>query len=213
MEKLVAGYRKFRDVVYPLREEQFAKLESGQQPRVLFITCADSRIVPELLFQAEPGELFICRNAGNIVPGHGDHTGGVSATVEYAVRALNVKEIVVCGHSDCGVMRALLHPERVAPMKSVSSWLGYGERARAVVEHVCGHMDEEEKVMELARQNVLAQLDNLRTHPSVAARMAARTLNIHGWILQLHTGSVQAWSEDSNQFEALENVYHPVGSY
>ena len=76
MEKLVAGYRKFRDEVYPLREEQFAKLERGQDPRVLFITCADSRIVPELLFQAEPGELFICRNAGNIVPAHGDHNGG-----------------------------------------------------------------------------------------------------------------------------------------
>ena len=213
MEKLVAGYRKFRDEVYPLREEQFAKLERGQDPRVLFITCADSRIVPELLFQAEPGELFICRNAGNIVPAHGDHNGGVSATVEYAVRALNVKDIVICGHSDCGVMRGLLHPEKVTKMKNVSSWLSYGERARAVVEHVCTHMDEEEKVIELARQNVLAQLDNLRTHPSVAARMAGRTLNIHGWVLQLHTGTVQAWSEEIGRFIPLESTYQTVGSY
>jgi len=212
MERLIAGYRKFREEVYPERAEQFAKLERGQAPRVLFITCADSRITPELLFQAEPGELFICRNAGNIVPAHGDHTGGVSATVEYAVRALKVTDIVVCGHSDYGVMRGLLHPEKVASMKSVASWLGYGERARAVVEHVCSHMDEEEKVMELARQNVLAQMDNLRTHPSVAAAMAGKTLGIHGWVLQLHTGKVDAWSADSEQFAPLEQVYETVGS-
>jgi carbonic anhydrase len=98
-------------------------------------------------------------------------------------------------------------------MKNVSSWLGYGERARAVVEHVCGHMDEEEKVVELARQNVLAQLDNLRTHPSVAARMAGRTLNIHGWLLELHTGTVEAWSEEAGQFIPLENTYQTVGSH
>jgi len=128
MERLIAGYRKFREEVYPERAEQFAKLERGQAPRVLFITCADSRITPELLFQAEPGELFICRNAGDIVPAHGDHTGGVSATVEYAVRALKVTDIVVCGHSDCGdqVLKLFAHilNEQVRPGDVVARWGG-----------------------------------------------------------------------------------------
>lgn len=207
MQKLVAGYRKFRAEIYPNRQDEFAKLERGQKPRALFITCSDSRIVPDLLFQTSPGELFICRNAGNIVPAHGDHNGGVSATLEYAVQALEVRHVIVCGHTDCGVMRGLLHPEKVAPMRNVASWLSYAERARAVVEHVCGQLGEEEKVVELARQNVLAQLDNIRTHPSVAARMAARTLEIHGWLLELHKGSLEAWSSEMGRFIPLESTF------
>lgn len=212
MQKLVAGYRKFRTEIFPARQEEFAKLERGQKPRALFITCSDSRIVPDLLFQTSPGELFICRNAGNIVPAHGDHNGGVSATLEYAVRALEVKHVIVCGHTDCGVMRGLLHPEKVAAMRNVASWLSYGERARAVVDHVCGQLEEEEKVVELARQNVLAQLDNVRTHPSVAARLAARTLEIHGWLLELHKGSVEAWSSELGRFIPLESTFRGLAS-
>lgn len=209
MQKLVAGYRAFRSDVYPNRKEEFAKLEHGQTPRALFITCSDSRIVPDLLFQTKPGELFICRNAGNIIPAHGDHNGGVSATLEYAVRALEVRHVIVCGHTDCGVMRGLLHPEKVAKMKNVASWLSYGERARAVVDEICEDLDEEGKVLEMARQNVLAQLDNLRTHPSVAARVAKKVLEIHGWVLELHKGHVEAWSPELGRFVPLEAMFDP----
>src|SRR6185369_3950288 len=107
MRKILLGLVRFRKLVYPVREKLFKKLAKTQKPTTLFITCADSRIDPILITQSEPGELFICRNAGNIVPAYGDHTGGVSATIEYAALVLNVKYIVVCGHSDCGVMKAL----------------------------------------------------------------------------------------------------------
>lgn len=210
MRKLVDGYIKFREEVYPDHKEDFARLAKTQNPDTLFITCSDSRIDPALLMQTKPGELFICRNAGNIVPAHGDHNGGVSATIEYAVNVLKVRDIVLCGHSDCGVMRGLLHPERVAQLHNVSHWLRYGARARAIVDEICGegHSDVE-KIMELARQNVLAQLDNLRTHPSVAAAIVKRGLQLHGWIYHIEDGEIYAWSPDRNNFTPLDTV--PVG--
>lgn len=206
MRKLVSGYRKFRLEVYPDHKEDFLRLACGQKPRALFITCSDSRIVPDMLMQTSPGELFICRNAGNIIPAHGDHNGGISATIEYAVRVLEVSHIILCGHSDCGVMHGLLHPERVAKLPNVSHWLGYGARARAVVDEIGATMTDTEKVLELARQNVLAQLDNLRTHPSVAAAIYKRGLQLHGWMYQIEDGEIQAWSVPDHAFVPLDAI-------
>ncbi|HEU0119567.1 MAG TPA: carbonic anhydrase [Bryobacteraceae bacterium] len=206
MRKLVSGYKKFRTEVYPGHEEDFRRLATGQQPLALFITCSDSRIVPDMLMQAGPGELFICRNAGNIVPAHGDQNGGVSATIEYAVRVLKVKHIILCGHSDCGVMHGLLHPDRVAALPNVSNWLTYGARARAVVDAICEGQSDAEKVMELARQNVLAQVDNLKTHPSVAAAIASGGLQLHAWVYQILEGEILAWVQDRNAFVPLDTV-------
>ncbi len=206
MRKLVSGYKKFREEVYPDHKEDFLRLACGQRPRALFITCSDSRIVPDMLMQSSPGELFICRNAGNIIPAHGDHNGGVSATIEYAVRVLEVGHIILCGHSDCGVMHGLLHPERVAKLPNVAQWLNYGARARAVVDEICeGHSDTE-KVMELARQNVLAQADNLRTHPSVAAAIVKRGMQIHSWIYDIEHGEINAWCPSIHKFVPLESL-------
>ena len=206
MRKLVSGYKKFREEIYPAHEEDFRRLACGQQPRSLFITCSDSRIVPDMLMQSSPGELFICRNAGNIIPAHGDHNGGVSATIEYAVRVLEVKHIIVCGHSDCGVMHGLLHPERVAKLPNVSQWLQYGARARAVVDEICEGQSDTEKVMELARQNVLAQMDNLKTHPSVAAAIVKRGLQLHSWMYQIEEGAILSWSHADNAFIPLDTM-------
>ena len=206
MLTLVNGYKKFRAEVYPDHKEDFIRLAKGQKPRALFITCSDSRIVPDMLMQSKPGELFICRNAGNIVPGHGDHNGGVSATIEYAVRVLEINHIIVCGHSDCGVMHGLLHPDRVAKLHNVSHWLQYGARARAVVDEICEGQTDTEKVMELARQNVLAQVDNLRTHPAVAAAIVKRGLQLHGWMYEIEHGEILSWSTAQHQFVPLEAV-------
>jgi carbonic anhydrase len=192
--------------VYPGHQEDFERLATGQTPETLFITCSDSRIDPSLLLQTRPGELFICRNAGNIVPAHGDINGGVSATIEYAVTALKVKHIILCGHSDCGVMHGLLHPDRVQKMKTVANWLHYGDRARAVVDAMCEGYSDEEKVMELSRQNVLSQLDNLKTHPSVAAAIVKRGLQLHGWIYQIGQGEIEAWCQSRHQFLPLETM-------
>lgn len=206
MKKFVTGYKKFRREIYPQQEEDFRRLAGQQSPRALFITCSDSRIVPTLLVQSSPGELFICRNAGNIVPAHGDMNGGVSATIEYALRILNVPHIILCGHSDCGVMHALLNPEKVAKFPNVSHWLQYGARARAVVDEVCEGLPDTEKVAELARQNVLAQLDNLRTHPSVAAAIARQRVQLHGWIYDIQSGEISTWNATEQRFVPLDSV-------
>ena len=168
MDKVISGLAKFQDEVYPEHRELFETLASGQSPETLFITCSDSRIDPCMLTQTKPGEIFIIRNAGNIVPAYGEMIGGVSATIEYAIMALKVKDIIICGHSDCGAMRALLNPQSVSHLPAVSAWLRQAESARFVVQENHSHLSGPELVTAMIEQNVLAQLDNLRTHPSVS---------------------------------------------
>src|ERR671926_1346028 len=130
VERILQGVSRFQREVYPKHRELFQRLALGQRPQALFITCADSRIDPCLLTQTRPGELFICRVIGNIAPPYPDAIGGVSATIEYAVGVLGVPDVIVCGHTDCGVMKGVLNPEAVAALPSVSAWLGYAQPAR-----------------------------------------------------------------------------------
>lgn len=204
MEKVVSGLAKFQEEVYPQNRDLFEGLASGQRPETLFITCSDSRIDPCLLTQTKPGDIFICRNAGNIVPAYGEVIGGVTATIEYAVLALGVKDIILCGHSDCGAMRALLNPQSVAQMPAVAAWLRYGESARFVVQENHSHLEGAELLNAMIEQNVLAQLDNLRTHPSVSARLAKGLLNLHGWTYDIGSGAVKAFDAAQTRFVPLE---------
>jgi carbonic anhydrase len=167
VNRLIDGIETFRTEVFPERKGQFSELAKGQDPSILFITCADSRVVPEMITQTEPGELFVCRNIGNIVPGYGEMMGGVSAVIEYAVLALKVSDIVICGHSDCGAMKGLLVcDDPTAPampdMPAVSNWLRNAHAARSVVEITRPHLQGAEKVQALVEQNVLIQLQHLR---------------------------------------------------
>src|ERR1700683_5355673 len=176
VDKILRGLKRFQKKVYPKHREFFERLAKGQRPEVLFITCADSRIDPCLLTQTKPGELFICRVIGNIVPPYPDAIGGVSATIEYAVGVLRVPEVIVCGHTDCGVMRGALNPEALSAFPNVTAWLRYAQ-----VEH----RDPEpsaEFILALTERNVTAQLKNLRSHPTVAARLEQSDLALHGWV-------------------------------
>ena len=170
MDELLAGVARFQAEVFPKERQRFALLANSQAPRALFITCADSRVQPNLITQTEPGELFICRDIGNIVPPYGAVYGGVSATIEYAVSVLDIGHIVVCGHSDCGAMRALVHREKLAGLPSVEAWLQQAEAARRTVAATHPEAEGEELLDLLIEQNVVTQLANLRTHPAVAAR-------------------------------------------
>ena len=203
MKKVVSGLAKFQDEIFPQNRDLFESLASGQRPETLFITCSDSRIDPSMLTQTSPGEIFICRNAGNIVPAFGEAVGGVSATIEYAVLVLGVKDIILCGHSDCGAMRALLNPQSVAHLPAVSAWLRYGESARFVVQENHSHLEGNDLINAMIEQNVLAQLDNLRTHPSVAARMAKGQLQLHGWTYAIGTGEVKTFDPARTEFVPL----------
>ena len=191
-DQLLEGVAKFTASVFPEKRDQFARLATGQHPHTLFITCADSRIVPEMITQSAPGDMFVCRNIGNIVPAYGEMMGGVSAIVEYAVVALGVSHIVVCGHSDCGAMKGLLRADNptLNQMPTVSSWLRNAEAARSVVEAVHPDLDGNPKVQALVEQNVRLQMQHLLTHPAVAARTAGGSLRLHGWIYDIENGGV-----------------------
>jgi carbonic anhydrase len=205
MKTILEGVLRYEREVIPRERILFERMASGQSPEALLITCADSRIVPSFITQTRPGDLFICRNAGNMVPPYEENTGGVSATIEYAVRVLNVQHIVVCGHSDCGAMKAVLHPEMVAEMRAVAAWMRNGEVARMIVEENYADLRGKEQLDMLAQQNALAQLAHLRTHPCVAAREAAGRLQLHAWFYELETGRVLIYSEESKVFVPLRH--------
>ncbi|HEV8327771.1 MAG TPA: carbonic anhydrase [Nitrospiraceae bacterium] len=189
MEKLVKGFLKFRTEVFDKKKELFTRLSENQAPRALFITCSDSRVDPTLLTQTDPGELFILRNAGNMVPPYGSMQGGSTATIEYAMAVLKVPHIIVCGHTDCGVMRALLHPEEVHDLPAVKEWVGQAETTR--------------RLIRTTQENVRSQLDHLRTHPSVAVLLRQKKVDLHGWVYSISTGDVWVYDLDSERFTSL----------
>jgi carbonic anhydrase len=212
MQRLLEGIAKFQREVFPQKRHLFEQLANGQNPEALFITCADSRIVPDLITQSGPGELFICRNAGNMVPPYGEVNGGVSATIEYAVSALGVRNVIVCGHSHCGAMKALLHPEELQHLPTVKSWLAHGEVARRVVMDAYPKQPEDQTVELLAHENVVAQLDNLRTHPSIASKLARGDVTLHGWMYEIPTGRLEAWDAQRGAFVPIEQYSLPVSA-
>jgi carbonic anhydrase len=190
--------------VFPEQQELFSKLSTGQNPSALFITCADSRINPNLLTQTEPGELFILRNAGNMVPPYGAVQGGESATVEYALSVLNVQDIIVCGHSHCGAVNALLDPKSVDSLPAVKQWLAHAETTRRIIRENYAELNDREKLLNVAiQEHVLVQLENLQTHPSVAAKLSRSQLTLHAWVYKFETGDVFAFNPASGRFESL----------
>jgi carbonic anhydrase len=200
MKKIVEGLVRFQREIFPAKRQFFNTLANSQHPMALFITCADSRIVPDLLTQTAPGDLFLCRNAGNIVPPYGANIGGVSATIEYAVLALGIKHIIVCGHSDCGAMRAALDPEKIKDMPAVADWLSHAEAARRTVVENCRDLPEDQLLDKVIQENVVAQLDHLRTHPSVAARVARGGISLYGWFYRIETGEVLGYDAVTGEF-------------
>lgn len=210
MHKLISGLHEFQSNIFLSHKELFERLAQGQKPDALFITCSDSRINPNLLTQTQPGELFILRNAGNLVPPYGEDNGGEAATIEYAVVALGVKDIIVCGHSCCGAMQGLWQPESLVNLPAMRSWLSLAERTRRAVVENYGSVGEQERLNICTQENVLAQLKNLRTHPSVARRLESGELNLHGWIYAFETGEVFIYQPDIGQFVAFNEVKLPA---
>jgi carbonic anhydrase len=203
MEKILEGIQSFQRDVFPRHQALFRELALTQKPQALFITCADSRIVPEMITQSDPGDLFICRNAGNIVPSYDDRAGGVTATIEYAIAVLKVPNIIICGHSDCGAMKGVLHPEKVRGIPTVARWLQHAEGARRMVEenHAC--LDEQSKLQCLIEENVIAQLENLKTHPPVAVALARGDLQLYGWTFQISTGEISSYDVRNGRFAPI----------
>lgn len=200
LERLKHGIRTFQRERYPARADLYKTMSVTQQrPHTLMITCADSRIDIEDLTQSLPGELFIMRNVGNLVPDYGDMIGGVSAVIEYAVVALKVAHIVVCGHSDCGAMKGLSDPHKLEALPVVSSWLRHAHAAPAGVQTA-------QTLATLTEDNVLLQLDHLRTHPSVAGALASGVLTTSGWVYDIGSGAVRIAEHDERAFREVGSM-------
>ncbi len=206
LEGLKAGIRRFRSEVYPARAEMYLKAASEpQDPSALIIACADSRVRPETITQSAAGELFVTRNIGNMVPAYGEMMGGVSAVVEFAVMELKVKHIAICGHSECGAMKELLGQKSVAELPAVANWLKNAHTALSVTKALAEE-GEDPNVFKrrLTEQNVLLQMQHLRTHPSVAGAMAKEELTISGWVYEIGSGEVRICEDGGKGFEPVE---------
>jgi carbonic anhydrase len=203
MHDIIAGIRTFQRDVYPQYRELFEKLAAGQSPEALVITCSDSRVDPFLFTQAQPGQLFVLRNAGNLVPIYDGFVGGVTATIEFAVVGLRVPNIIVCGHSGCGAITGLLHPETLENMPNVEDWLRHHAQPVRDILAQAGRLGGPDELAQAVDANVLVQLENLRTHPSVADALAAGRVTLHGWVYDIASGEVRAYNEAWKQFGPL----------
>lgn len=204
MNELIGRVFSFEKTVFPNQSDLYSRLAThGQQPKALMISCADSRIVPEQIMQAAPGDLFVCRNAGNIVPPFSQANGGVTSTVEYAVMALDVRDIIVCGHWGCGAMKALSQPGSTDGIPNVAAWLRHAAAAEQVARDCYPDFEGDELVRAITLENIVAQIAHLRTHPSVAAGIAAGRIALHGWYVDIHAGQILALDGDSGSFEVV----------
>ena len=206
VDQILRGLKRFQKKVYPKHRELFQKLALQQRPAALFITCADSRIDPCLLTQTKPGELFICRVIGNIVPRYPESIGGVSATIEYAVGVLGVPDVIVCGHTDCGVMKGVLNPDALKPLANVSAWLRHAQPAREALAKSERSLSDPEFLLALTERNVVEQLKNLQTHPAVAARLEQGNLKLHGWVYHIGKGIVTTYNSRRERFSRVRTI-------
>jgi carbonic anhydrase len=203
MERLIEGHKRFLAEVFPAKKSQFHLLAEGQSPECLFITCADSRVLPDLILGTEPGDLFISRSIGNVVPITSHDVDGVTATIEYAVEVLKVKHIIVCGHSDCGALKAALDLKSLENLPKARRWLEQVETAVAYRQPLNPADGESAELAALIRGNVVAQLKNLQAQMPVRRAMEEGRLTVHGWYYDILTGRIEEWDEGMKRFVGL----------
>jgi carbonic anhydrase len=204
VEKLIQGIHRFQSDVFSQNRDFFSKLADGQRPQALFITCSDSRVVPDLICQTDPGDLFVIRNAGNIVPPYTTSgSSGEAATIEYAIKGLGIRDIILCGHTRCGAMDAVSNPSATISMSRVRQWLEHAHASNEIVCTCYGHLTGDARWKVLVQENVLVQIEHLRTHPCVAAALAAGELELHAWVYKMETGEVFAYDSSTGQFTPL----------
>jgi carbonic anhydrase len=203
MDRLIEGHKRFLAEVFPHKRAQFKLLSDRQAPEWLFITCSDSRVVPDLILGTGPGDLFITRNAGNVVPIAGHDVDGITATIEYAVEVLKVKSAILCGHSDCGALKAALNPKDLENLPKARRWLSHVEGAWSHRQPLDPAEGEHAELASLIRGNVVAQLLNLKSQPAVARAVVEGRLTVHGWYYDILTGRIEEYDEQMRRFRPL----------
>lgn len=197
MNHLLPGLRKFSEKVFPKQQEHFQTLSQGQKPHTLMITCADSRIDPSLVTQTKPGELFVVRNAGNIIPPYGMSSGGEEAAIQFAVDGLGVSNVVICGHTQCGAMAALAGNLNLDHIPSVKVWLTHAEKTKSRM----GALDQSlVNLGRFAEENVLVQAENLKTHPAIANAIAEGRIHLFAWVYNFQNGLVTVYDPRLKRF-------------
>jgi carbonic anhydrase len=203
VQRLIEGHRKFLRDVFPDRRGQFHLLAESQAPEWLFITCSDSRVVPDLILGTGPGDLFISRNAGNVIPVTANDVDGTTATIEYAVEVLKVPYVIVCGHSDCGAMKAALDRKALESLPKAKRWLQHVEGAFTHRQPLNPDDGDHAELCSLIRGNVVAQLINLKAQPAVARAIAGGRLQAFGWYYDILTGRIEQYDETARRFVPL----------
>ena len=210
MQKLINGLLDFQKEGFAKNQQLFETLAKGQNPVALLITCSDSRVDPNLLTGSKPGDLFILRTAGNIVPPYGEILGGEAATIEYAVQVLGISDIIICGHSQCGAMGGLLNPASLEELHAVKAYLQHAQSCLANLDEKHSHLEDPgERLARTVEENVLVQLENIQTHPSVAVAIDRGVLKLHGWVYKFETGEVFGYDTDTNVFLPFEHDSPP----
>jgi carbonic anhydrase len=208
LEELIKGNKKFQDIHFPRLESEFEDLvEYGQHPDILFIGCSDSRILPDLILDTKPGDMFILRNIGNFVPPYGSQSDfhGSSAAIEYAVSILKVKHIIVCGHSHCGACLALYENlEDIPNISHVKKWLELGAKAKEQISKNTKIKNNKQQMLrETEKISVKYQLDNLLTYPEILQNISNKTLQIHGWYYEIENGTMLNYDKETQEFKPL----------
>jgi carbonic anhydrase len=212
VKKLLKGIVDFRQNVRPAVKDTFALLALGQRPDTLFIACSDSRVVPNLFASTEPGDLFVIRNVGNLIPPYregkdGPHFGSEAAAIQFALAALPITEIIVCGHSECGAIGALARGQTPADTPALGCWLRHGESALRKLDRgtrLGSHLDPHNQLSQI---NVLEQLEHLKTYPAVQERLANRRLRLHGWYFDIKGADVYEYEPSEERFHLIDESY------
>ena len=208
MKKLVNGIVEFKKNMQPSHREKFAQLALGQSPDTLFFACSDSRVVPNLFASTDPGDLFVIRNVGNLIPacgedGHSSADESEAAAIEFALGTLNVANIIVCGHSECGAMKALLAGRQDIQAPNLKSWLRHGDDS---LQRINPAQNDWPKHNHLSQENVLQQIEHLRSYPVVANREAQGKLKLHAWWFEIKTANVLSFDEDLKKFVVIDEL-------
>jgi carbonic anhydrase len=211
VKKLIRGILEFRRKTLPEQRETFARLALGQKPDALMVACSDSRVAPNVFASTEPGDLFVVRNVGNLIAPCGEdglstHDESEGAAVEFALLTLPVTDVIVCGHSSCGAMKALLDGRLPPGTPNLASWLRHGRRALDALATQSAMDPALPREDQLSQQNVLEQLSNLHSYPVVRERLAAGRLRVHGWWFDIKTASVHVYEPAVRRFVPLDEA-------
>ncbi len=210
LRKFAEGNELFKKIHFKKNEESFLELaQNGQNPKTLFIGCSDSRVIPDLIVQSSPGDLFVIRNVGNFVPPfRPDEDYHATATgIEYAVSVLNVSEIIICGHSHCGAISHLFQPVENPSLVHTKKWLDLGEKAKSMAILSLGANSNKEELLRVTEKlSVITQIENLLTYPEVKKQVENDNLHIYGWYYDIETGSIDYYDPDTYQFVPLNSL-------